>query len=65
MSFISRAITSILKETGLTCYLTRWLTSDALKCFAVAGTPKASMGATTPVLDKIKDKSRGMGLFFF
>lgn len=111
------------RDTGLACYLTRWLTADALKCSAVAGNmfetfmvseilksytnegkdyrfnifyyrgkdknvtneneidliieengflypieikmsgnPKASMGATNPVLDKIKDKSRGMGV---
>ena len=28
----------------------------------MSGNPKASMGATNPVLDKIKDKSRGMGV---
>ncbi|MDD6328631.1 MAG: DUF4143 domain-containing protein, partial [Lachnospiraceae bacterium] len=109
--------------TGLACYLTRWLTADALKCSAVAGNmfetfmvseilksyinegkdykfsifyyrgkdkgsfgdneidliieedgilypieikmsgnPKANMGATNPVLDKIKEKSRGVGV---
>ena len=114
---------SILERTGLACYLTRWLTADALKCSAVAGNmfetfivseilksytnegkdykfnisyyrgkdkntsgeneidliieedgilypveikmsgnPKANMGATNPVLDKIKEKSRGMGV---
>ena len=25
------------RDTGLVCYLTRWLTADALKCSAVAG----------------------------
>ena len=25
------------RDTGLACYLTRWLTADALKCSAVAG----------------------------
>lgn len=111
------------RDTGLACYLTRWLTADALKCSAVAGNmfetfivseilksytnegkdykfnifyyrgkdknatgeneidliieedgilypveikmsgnPKASMGATNPVLDKVKEKSRGMGV---
>lgn len=111
------------RDTGLACYLTRWLTADALKCSAVAGNmfetfmvseilksytnegkdykfnifyyrgkdktasgeneidliieedgylypieikmsgnPKASMGAANPVLDKIKEKSRGMGV---
>lgn len=111
------------RDTGLACYLTRWLTADALKCSAVAGNmfetfivseilksytnegkdykfsvsyyrgkdknasgeneidliieedgilypveikmsgnPKANMGATNPVLDKIKEKSRGMGV---
>lgn len=111
------------RDTGLACYLTRWLTADALKNAAVAGNmfetfvvseilksysnegkdyrfqifyyrgkdrgasgeneidliieedgvlypveikmsgnPKASMGATNPVLDKIPDKKRGMGI---
>ena len=111
------------RDTGLACYLTRWLTADALKNSAVAGNmfetfvvseilksysnegkdyrfqifyyrgkdrsasgeneidliieedgvlypveikmsgnPKASMGATNQVLDKIPDKKRGMGL---
>ena len=111
------------RDTGLACYLTRWLTADALKCSAVAGNmfetfmvseilksytnegkdyrfnifyyrgkdksasgeneidliieedgvlypveikmsgnPKANMGATNQVLDKIKEKSRGMGV---
>ncbi len=110
------------RDTGLACYLTRWLTSDALKHSAVAGNmfetfvvseilksyanegkdykfnifyyrgkdrnalseneidlvieengvlypieikmsgnPKAEMGATNKVLDKIQDKKRGMG----
>lgn len=125
-SALSRAIKSpkiYFRDTGLACYLTRWLTADALKCSAVAGNmfetfmvseilksyinegkdyrfnifyyrgkdkvasgeneidliieengvlypieikmsgnPKASMGATNPVLDKIKEKSRGMGV---
>ena len=125
-SALNRAIKSpkiYFRDTGLACYLTRWLTADALKCSAVAGNmfetfmvseilksytnegkdykfnifyyrgkdktasgeneidliieedgvlypveikmsgnPKASMGATNPVLDKIKDKSRGMGV---
>lgn len=125
-SALSRAIKSpkiYFRDTGLACYLTRWLTADALKCSAVAGNmfetfmvseilksyvnegkdykfnifyyrgkdksasneneidliieedgvlypieikmsgnPKANMGATNPVLDKIKDKSRGMGV---
>lgn len=111
------------RDTGLACYLTRWLTADALKCSAVAGNmfetfivseilksytnegkdykfsifyyrgkdkgatneneidliieengtlypieiklsgnPKASMGATNPVLDKVEGKKRGMGV---
>ena len=111
------------RDTGLACYLTRWLTADALKNSAVAGSmfetyviseilksysnegrdyrfsisyyrgkdknvnseneidliieedgilypveikmsgnPKANMGATNPVLDKITDKKRGMGI---
>lgn len=123
---LSRAVKTpkiYFRDTGLACYLTRWLTPDALKCSAVAGNmfetfmvseilksytnegkdyrfhifyyrgkdknatgeneidiiieengvlypveikmsgnPKASMGATNPVLDKIKEKSRGMGV---
>ena len=112
-----------VRDTGLACYLTRWLTADALKNSAVAGNmfetfvvseilksysnegkdyrfqifyyrgkdrsafgeneidliieedgvlypveikmsgnPKASMGATNQVLDKIPDKKRGMGI---
>ena len=111
------------RDTGLACYLTRWLTADALKNSAVAGNifetfvvseilksysnagkdyrfnifyyrgkdkntfgeneidliieedgilypveikmsgnPKASMGATNQVLDKIPDRKRGMGI---
>ena len=111
------------RDTGLACYLTRWLTSDALKNSAVAGNmfesfvvseilksytnegkdyrfnifyyrgkdksaggdneidliieengviypveikmsgnPKANMAAANPVLDKITDKRRGMGV---
>lgn len=111
------------RDTGLACYLTRWLSADTLKCSAVAGNmfetfmvseilksytnegkdykfnifyyrgkdksasgeneidliieengilypveikmsgnPKANMGATNPVLDKIKEKKRGMGV---
>lgn len=125
-SALSRAIKSpkiYFRDTGLACYLTRWLTPDTLKCSAVAGNmfetfmvseilksyinegkdyrfnifyyrgkdknasgeneidliieengvlypveikmsgnPKANMGATNPVLDKIKEKSRGMGV---
>ena len=125
-SALKRAIKSpkiYFRDTGLACYLTRWLTADALKCSAVAGNmfetfmvseilksytnagknykfnifyyrgkdktasgeneidiiieengvlypieikmsgnPKASMGATNPVLDKITEKTRGMGV---
>ena len=125
-SALSRAIKTpklYFRDTGLACYLTRWLTADALKCSAVAGNmfetfmvseilksyinegkdykfsifyyrgkdkgtsgeneidliieedgilypieikmsgnPKANMGATNSVLDKIKEKSRGMGV---
>ena len=125
-SALNRAIKTpkiYFRDTGLACYLTRWLTADALKCSAVAGNifetfvvyeilksytnegkdykfnifyyrgkdknssseneidlileengvlypieikmsgnPKASMGATNPVLDKITDKSRGLGV---
>ena len=111
------------RDTGLACYLTRWLTADALKNSAVAGNifetfvvseilksysnagkdcrfnifyyrgkdkntfgeneidliieedgilypveikmsgnPKASMGATNQVLDKIPDRKRGTGI---
>lgn len=125
-STLSRAIKApkiYFRDTGLACYLTRWLTADALKCSAVAGNmfetfmvseilksytnegkdyrfnifyyrgkdksasgeneidlvieedgvlypveikmsgnPKANMGATNPVLDKVKEKTRGMGV---
>ena len=125
-SALNRAIKTpkiYFRDTGLACYLTRWLTAEALKCSAVAGNmfetfvvseilksytnegkdyrfhifyyrgkdktasaeneidliveedgvlypveikmsgnPKASMGATNPVLDKIKEKTRGMGV---
>ena len=125
-SALNRAIKTpklYFRDTGLACYLTRWLTADALKCSAVAGNmfetfmvseilksyinegkdykfsifyyrgkdkgtsgeneidliieedgilypieikmsgnPKANMGATNPVLDMIKEKSRGMGV---
>lgn len=125
-SALSRAVKTpkiYFRDTGLACYLTRWLTADTLKCSAVAGNmfetfvvseilksysnegkdyrfnifyyrgkdksasgeneidliieedgvlypieikmsgnPKAEMGATNPVLDKIKEKSRGMGV---
>ncbi|MDD6069397.1 MAG: ATP-binding protein [Clostridiales bacterium] len=111
------------RDTGLACYLTRWLTPDTLKCSAVAGNmfetfvvseilksyvnegkdyrfnifyyrgkdksstgeneidliieengilypieikmsgnPKASMASTNVVLDKVTEKSRGMGV---
>ena len=125
-SALSRAIKApkiYFKDTGLACYLTRWLTADALKNSAVAGNmfetyvvseiiksfsnegidyrfcifyyrgkdksstgeneidlvieengilypveikmtgnPKASMGSTNTVLDKIPDKKRGLGV---
>lgn len=125
-SALNRAIKTpkiYFRDTGLACYLTRWLTADALKCSAVAGNmfetfvvseilksytnegkdykfnifyyrgkdknasgeneidliieedgylypieikmtgnPKSSMGAINPVLDKIKEKARGMGV---
>ena len=125
-SSLTRAIKTpkiYFRDTGLACYLTRWLTADALKNSAVAGNmfetfvvseilksysnegkdyrfnifyyrgkdknvtneneidliieensilypieikmsgnPKASMGATNQVLDKIPDKQRGMGI---
>ena len=128
--YSASALTRIIKtpkiyfrDTGLACYLTRWLTADALKNSAVAGNmfetfvvseilksysnegrdyrfnifyyrgkdknaseeneidliieengilypvevkmsgnPKASMGAANPVLDKIPDKKRGVGV---
>ncbi len=125
-SALSRAIKApkiYFRDTGLACYLTRWLTADALKNSAVAGNmfetyviseiiksfsnegidyrfciyyyrgkdksstseneidliieengilypvevkmtgnPKASMGSTNTVLDKIPDKKRGLGV---
>lgn len=125
-SALSRAIKTpkiYFRDTGLACYLTRWLTAEALKNSAVAGSmfetfvvseilksysnegrdyrfglyyyrgkdkrafgeneidlviqengvlypieikmtgnPKASMGSTNQVLDKIPDKQRGMGV---
>ena len=125
-SALNRAIKTpkiYFRDTGLACYLTRWLTADTLKCSAVAGNmfetfvvseilksysnegkdyrfnifyyrgkdksvtseneidliieengvlypieikmsgnPKANMGAANPILDKIKDKNRGMGV---
>ena len=125
-SALSRAIKTpkiYFRDTGLACYLTRWLTADTLKNSAVAGNmfetfvvseilksysnegkdyrfnifyyrgkdrsasneneidliieedgilypveikmsgnPKAGMGATNQVLDKIPDKKRGMGI---
>jgi hypothetical protein len=39
-SALNRAIKApkiYFRDTGLACYLTRWLTADALKCSAVAG----------------------------
>lgn len=125
-SALNRAVKTpkiYFRDTGLACYLTRWLTADALKCSAVAGNmfetfmvseilksytnegkdykfsifyyrgrdkntvgeneidivieengvlypieikmsanPKANMGAANPVLDKVKEKSRGLGV---
>ena len=125
-SALNRAIRTpkiYFRDTGLACYLTRWLTPEALKNSAVAGNmfetfvvseilktysnegkdyrfsifyyrgkdkrtsgeneidliieengvlypveikmtgnPKAAMGGTNPVLDKIPDKKRGMGV---
>lgn len=125
-SALNRAIKTpkiYFRDTGLACYLTRWLTADALKNSAVAGNmfetfvvseilksyanegkdyrfnvfyyrgkdksvsseneidliieengtlypieikmtgnPKASMGATNQVLDKLPNKIRGMGI---
>ena len=125
-SALNRAIRTpkiYFRDTGLACYLTRWLTADALKNSAVAGNmfetfvvseilksysnegrdyrfnifyyrgkdknasdeneidliieengilypveikmsgnPKAIMGATNPILDKIPDKKRGRGV---
>ncbi len=123
---LSRAIKTpkiYFRDTGLACYLTKWLTADVLKNSAVAGNmfetfvvseiiksfsnegldyrfnlfyyrgkdrsasseneidliieengilypveikmtgnPKASMGGTNPVLDRVSDKKRGMGV---
>lgn len=125
-SALKRAIKTpkiYFRDTGLACYLTRWLTADTLKCSAVAGNmfetfivseilksytnegkdyrfnifyyrgkdknasreneidlvieedgvlypieikmtgnPKANMGATNTVLDKIDGKTRGLGV---
>lgn len=125
-SSLKRAIKTpkiYFRDTGLACYLTRWITAEALKCSAVAGNmfetfvvseilksytnegkdykfnifyyrgkdkkateeneidlvleedgvlypveikmsanPKASMGATNQVLDKVAGKTRGMGV---
>ena len=125
-SVLKRAIKSpkiYFRDTGLACYLTRWLTPDTLKCSAVAGNmfetfvvseilksyvnegkdyrfnifyyrgkdkssageneidliieedgilypieirmsgnPKASMAGTNMVLDKVVEKSRGLGV---
>lgn len=125
-SALTRAIKTpkiYFRDTGLACYLTRWLTADALKNSAVAGNmfetfvvseilksysnegldyrfsifyyrgkdkkasaeneidliiqedgilypveikmtgnPKANMGSTNQVLDKIPDKKRGIGV---
>ena len=125
-SALNRAIKTpkiYFRDTGLACYLTRWLTAEALKNSAVAGNmfetfvvseilksysnegtdykfsifyyrgkdkrasgeneidliiqengilypveikmtgnPKSTMGSTNPVLDKIPDKKRGMGV---
>lgn len=125
-SALNRAIKTAklyFRDTGLACYLTRWLTADALKNSAVAGSmfetfvvseilksytnegkdykfsmffyrgkdknkaseneidlvieengvlypveikmtgnPKSNMGAANPVLDKVKEKQRGMGV---
>lgn len=125
-SALNRAVRTpkiYFRDTGLACFLTRWLTADALKCSAVAGSmfetfvvseilksyanegrdyrfqifyyrgkdknpsaeneidliieengilypveiklsgnPRADMGATNPVLDKVQEKTRGMGV---
>lgn len=125
-SALNRAIKTpklYFRDTGLACYLTRWLSADALKNSAVAGSmfetfvvseilksytnegkdykfsifyyrgkdkkadgeneidlvieengvlypveikmtgnPKANMGAANPVLDRVKEKQRGMGV---
>ena len=57
MSYIERAITPneidlIIEEDGV-------LYPIEIK---MSGNPKANMGATNPVLDKIKEKTRGMGV---
>ena len=123
LSRITKTPKLYFRDTGLACYLTRWLTADALKNSAVAGNmfetfvvseilksyinegkdykfnifyyrgkdrnsfgeneidliieengvlypveikmsgnPKATMGAANQVLDKITEKSRGMGV---
>lgn len=125
-SALNRAIKTpklYFRDTGLACYLTRWLTPDALKCSAVAGSmfetfvvseilksyvnegkdyrfsvfyyrgkdkksaaeneidliieedgvlypveikmtgnPRADMAAANPVLDKVPNRTRGMGV---
>jgi hypothetical protein len=125
-SALNRAIKTpkiYFRDTGLACYLTRWLTADALKCSAVAGNmfetfvvsevlksyanegkdyrfsifyyrgkdkssnceneidlvieengvvypieikmsgnPKASMASANTILDKLPNKTRGMGV---
>ena len=125
-SALNRAIKTpkiYFRDTGLACYLTRWLTAEALKNSAVSGSmfetfvvseilksysnegmdhkfsifyyrgkdkrvsgeneidliiqengilypveikmtgnPKAAMGSTNPVLDKVPDKKRGVGV---
>lgn len=125
-SSLKRAIKTpkiYFRDTGLACYLTRWITAETLKCSAVAGNmfetfvvseilksytnegkdykfnmfyyrgkdkkateeneidlvleedgvlypveikmsanPKAGMGATNQVLDKVAGKTRGMGV---
>ena len=123
-SVLNRAIKKIyFRDTGLACYLTRWITAEALKNSAVAGNifetfivseilksysnegmdykfsvfyyrgkdkkasgeneidliieengllypveikmtgnPKANMASANPILDKIPDKKRGMGV---
>ena len=125
-SSLNRAIKNpkiYFRDTGLACYLTRWITAEALKNSAVAGNifetfivseilksysnegmdykfsvfyyrgkdkrasgeneidliieengllypieikmtgnPKASMASANPILDKIPDKKRGMGV---
>lgn len=48
-----RAPKLYFRDTGLACYLTRWLTADALKCSAVAG----SMFETFVVSEILKSYS--------